>query len=120
MKNNIVKNIAEERNISFIDLAPFDFAEDDVAFPIVKVQRLLSALRDECIPILGGDILIVEHNELDSICCSWSCEIIKPFSQFVEYSYNKTKQYIDNYIQLNKEKLNSVYVNIVVFSASDN
>ena len=119
MKNNIVKNIEKELDIAFIDLEPFGFAENDIGLPINEVQRLISVLKDECIPILGGDIIIIEHNELDVTCCGWSCDITKPFSRFVEYSYNKTKQYIDNYIQINKEELDSVYVDIVVFSGSN-
>ena len=72
---------------------------DAYAFPKQQALNIISRLRKNHIPILGGDVYCFNNGLLTDSCDSWYCnlEIGETQQQFVQRSCLVAEKYIESY-----------------------
>lgn len=72
---------------------------DAYAFPKQEALQLLHELRDNGIPILGGDVFYLNNNLINGSYDSWYCEQNKDEvkEDFVQRSYKIAQNFIESY-----------------------
>jgi hypothetical protein len=96
-----VDAIFKEKGISL-----FEIFEQNWAFTKENALDVIDKLKEKQIPILGGDVLIKRKNIIYHTYDNWCCEIrdMPVGETFLNFSIEKSRQYILNYPSTTKEK----------------
>lgn len=99
---------------NYIDLS--NWRINEIAYPQEEALKVLSTIKQECIPVLGGDVLTIINGIPTYTYDGWSCnrnenETLK---DYVERSYNVAYKYISQY----HSKSNDNYLFTIIHSLS--
>ena len=77
---------------------------NEYAFSYENVLLVITEIEKLGIPILGGDVLTMDHGRLGYTGDSWSCNrrMNEPVSEFFKRSIQHTRNYIEYYHKRNK------------------
>lgn len=68
----MIKETSKQYNINYTSLE--NYGIDSVAFTIDDALRMVDAMKKELMPILGGDIYVLDGTELQPAYLNWHCE----------------------------------------------
>ena len=68
----MLTNIAKQYTVDYVPLE--DYGIDSVAFTLEDAIRILDVMEKELVPILGGDVYMLDGAELRPTYQNWSCE----------------------------------------------
>jgi hypothetical protein len=91
------KDLADKNKIGYIDLSPMGVSS--VAFTKENALLILKIIRQENIPILGGDVCFVINGKIQYTGDNWSFskKDDETLRQYTERSYQATFDYITKY-----------------------
>lgn len=90
----MLTNIAKQYTIDYVPLE--DYGIDSVAFTLEDAIRILDVLEKELVPILGGDVYMLDGAELRPTYQNWSCERLdgQDMASFVHDSCARARKYL--------------------------
>ena len=91
------KDLADKNKIEYTDLSPMGVSS--VAFTKENALLILRIIREENIPILGGDVCFVINGNIQYTADNWSFskKDDETLRQYTERSYQATIDYITKY-----------------------
>ncbi len=103
-------NFIKEKGRNISEINP---GSDEIGLKVNDALKGIELLKNERVPILGGDILSDETGELAYTYENWYCDQNPDENQFdyVDRSYEYAMNYLSNIAKKNK---NDLYVVIVV------
>ena len=95
--NMETKDLADKNKIEYTDLSPMGVSS--VAFTKENALLILKIIRQENIPILGGDVCLVSNGKIQYTADHWSFskKDDETLRQYTERSYQATFDYITKY-----------------------
>ncbi|MDE6151690.1 MAG: hypothetical protein K2G12_06875 [Prevotella sp.] len=90
----MIRKTAVKYKIGYVPLE--DYGINSVAFTLEDAIRILDIMEKELVPILGGDIYVLDGAELRPTYQNWSCERIdgQDMASFVHDSCTYARKYI--------------------------
>ena len=91
------KDLADKNKIEYTDISPMGV--NSVAFTKENALLIVKKIREENIPILGGDVCLISNGEIQYTADNWSFskKDDETLRQFIERSYLGTIDYLTKY-----------------------
>src|SRR5574344_2470147 len=92
-----IKDLADKGRIEYVNIS--SVGVNSIAFTKENALLMAKIIRQENIPILGGDVYFLNNGQIEAALDNWSCDKTadETLRDYTERSYRDTIDYITQY-----------------------